>query len=429
MKSYVEKKLAGHAKKLLAKQKPFIVAVTGSVGKSTAKDCIAALLSGSFACRKSPKNYNTEFGLPLAVLGLKTAGKSPTRWLANLWRGCWRSTLGVKDYPDTLVLEMAADHPGDIAKLTAIAPPQIGVVTTVGESHLESFGSVEAIAEEKAKLVEALPEDGVAILNRDDEKVWNMRHKTKAQVVSIGFHEEADVRALADTVKLACREQEGCGTHFKLEVDGSTLPLFVSGALGWPTIYAVLAAVAVGRARGLNAMQLAEQLKNFVPAAGRLHYLPGIKQTVLIDDSYNAAPKSVQAALEVLRELPLESDQNMRFAVLGDMLELGSISEQSHSEVGRRVAELGIDYLILVGERMNEAKQAALAAGMNEDRIVQFATNLDAGKFVQGKMKRGDAVLIKGSRGMNMEYVVKELMADPLRAADLLPGDHEEWRV
>jgi len=429
MKKFVERKLAKQATKLIKKQQPFIVGVTGSVGKSSAKECIGALLGCSFRCRISPKNYNTEFGLPLAVLGLEAAGKSALKWLGNLWRGGMRSTFGVKDYPDMLVLEMAADHPGDIAKLVAIAPPQIGVVTTVGESHLEFFGSVEAIADEKSKLVEALPEDGLAILNRDDDAVWAMRENTKAKVVSIGFHEQAEIRALAESVKLACREQEGCGTHFKLEVDGSTIPMFISGALGWPTIYAVLAGVAVGRARGLNMLQLGEQLKNFVPAAGRLHYLPGIKQTILIDDSYNAAPKSMHAALEVLRELPVEAEDDKRFAVLGDMLELGPISEEAHTEVGRKVAELGIDYLVLVGERMNEARKAAIAAGMGEDRVVQFATNLEAGKFVQAKMKRGDAVLIKGSRSMQMEYVVKELMADPLRAAELLSGDHEEWRI
>ncbi|MBU0624972.1 UDP-N-acetylmuramoyl-tripeptide--D-alanyl-D-alanine ligase [Patescibacteria group bacterium] len=429
MKKFVEQRLARQAKRLLARKKPVIIGITGSVGKSAAKNCIGAILGGSFNLRISPKNYNTEFGLPLTVLGLKATGRSAMGWLNNLIRGWWRSNFGGRNYPDTLVLEMATDHPGDISKLVAIAPPNIGVVTTIGESHLEFFGSVAAIAAEKSRLAEAVPATGVAVLNRDDDLVWAMRKKTKAQVVSIGFHEESDVRALADTVKLACRQEAGCGTHFKIEVDGATMPIFIRGALGWPTIYAVLAAVAVGRARGLNMMQMVERLKDFEPAPGRLHYVPGIKGTILIDDTYNAAPKSVYAALEVLCELPLIAEDDKRFAVLGDMLELGQISDQAHADVGRRAAELGIDYLVLVGERMLEARKAAVAAGMSEDRVLSFSKNLEAGKFVQSKMKPGDAILIKGSRGMQMEFVVKELMAEPLRAADLLPGDHQEWRV
>jgi len=429
MRAFVENKLAKYASRLIKKQKPFIIGVTGSVGKSSAKNCIGAILSGGFDTLTSPKNYNTEFGLPLAVLGLESAGKSGWKWLCNLKKGWCKAQFGDKEYPDTLVLEMAADHPGDIGKLVKIAPPDIGVVTAVGESHFQYFGSVKEIAKEKSKLPAAVPEDGLVVLNRDDELVWAMREQTKARVVSIGFHEQADIRALADTVKLACHEGEGCGTHFKIEVKGQTMPLFIHGALGWPTIYSVLCGVAVGMERGLNLVQISERLQHFTPAPGRLHYLAGIKQTILIDDSYNAAPKSVHAALEVLKELPLDAEDDKRFAVLGDMLELGLVAEDAHREVGKKVAELGIDYLVLVGELMQETKKAAIEAGMNEDRVVHFATNLEAGKYVQAKMKPGDAVMVKGSRSMQMEYVVKELMADPLMAADLLAGDHDEWRL
>jgi UDP-N-acetylmuramoyl-tripeptide--D-alanyl-D-alanine ligase len=429
MKKFVENQLAKQALKLISRKKPFIVGITGSVGKSSTKNCIGAILSGSFAVRTSPKNYNTEFGLPLTILNLETPERSICGWLNNLIRGWWRANFAAQAYPDTLVLEMAADHPGDIGKLVTIAKPNIGVITAVGESHLEFFGSVAAIAAEKAKLATAVPADGTVILNRDDELVWAMREKIKAKVVSIGFHEEANMRALAETVRLACREELGCGTHFKIEVAGATIPIFIRGALGRPAIYAVLAAIAVGQARGLNILQIVERVKNFQPAPGRLRYLSGIKQTILIDDSYNAAPKSVHAALEVLHELPLASEDDKRFAVLGDMLELGQISEQAHAEIGRRAAELRLDYLVLVGERMLAARKAAITAGMSEDRVLHFDDALSAGKFVQSKMKSGDAILIKGSRGMQMEFVVKELMAEPLRAADLLPGEHEEWRM
>ncbi len=428
MKKFVEKTLASQAKRLLRKEKPFIVAVTGSVGKSTTKKAVGTVLGHDFKVRWSPKNYNTEFGVPLTVLGLETAGKSAFSWLKNLTVGCWRSRFGVKSYPDTLVLEMAADHKGDIAKLVRIAKPDIGIVTAVGESHAEFLGSVEEIAKEKATLIEALDEEGVALLNRDDERVWQMRGKTKARVVSFGFHDEADVRALPETVSYTCWSDAGCGTHFKLAMNGTTMPITIPGSYGSPAIYAVLAAFAVGKERGMNMVRMAEALRSFVPPPGRLRYLKGIKGTTLIDDTYNSAPKSALLALDILMSLPLRAADDKRFAVLGDMLELGQLSVEGHREVGRRVAESGVDYLILVGERVGDTEAAAIEAGMPRDRVLHFSSNDDAGRFVQERMKQGDIVLVKGSRKMQLERVVKELMGEPLFAAELLCGDHEEWR-
>src|SRR3989339_699087 len=429
MRAFAEKRLAVQAKRLISKTKPFIVGVTGSVGKSSAKQAIGAVLDGTFRVRISPGNYNTEFGLPLTVLGLTSPKRSLYGWLSALYRGWARSMFPTKDYPDTLVLEMAADSPGDIAKLVDLAPPRIGGVTTVGESHLEFFESTAAIAAEKSTLIRSLPKDGVAILNRDDEQVWAMRKLTSAKVLSYGLHEEANVRALPDTISYDCHQpQNSCGTHFKLSHNGTVMPVFVSGALGRPAVYAALAAVAVGLARGLNLVEIVSCLGGFETAPGRLRYLPGLKGTILIDDSYNAAPKSVLAALEVLHEVPLNADDDCRFAVLGDMLELGSLSEQAHVEIGRRAAELDVDSLVLVGELMSVTERAAKEAGLSEDRGVHFSDADTAGRVVQERMKPGDAILVKGSRGMHMEYVVKELMDEPLRAADLLPGDHNEWR-
>ena len=333
MRTFVEKKLAAYAKKVLARHDPFVVGVTGSVGKSSAKQAIGAVLGG-FRTRVSPRNYNTELGLPLSILGLGSPGRSAPGWLRVLWKGWRLAAFGDKTYPDTLVLEMAADRPGDIAKLTSIAPPRIGVVTGVGESHAENFGTVEAIAKEKGVLVEALPKDGIAVLNRDDDRVWEMRKRTKAKVISYGFLEEADVRALPDSIGYACLADGECGTHVKFVIEGSTVPAFIPKALGWPSVYAALAAVAVGRARGLNLVEVTDRLRSYAPPPGRLRYIPGIKHTVLIDDTYNAAPKSVEAALDVLSDIPVGSADDKRFAVLGDMLELGPLSVEGHRHAG-----------------------------------------------------------------------------------------------
>jgi UDP-N-acetylmuramoyl-tripeptide--D-alanyl-D-alanine ligase len=428
MKKFVQARLAIYAKRVLKREKPEIIAITGSVGKSSAKQAIGAVLATKFQIGISPKNYNTELGLPLAVLGLPSGGRSAFRWAGILARGWSRSLFGMKEFPKTLVLEMAADHPGDITYLVNIAQPSVSIVTAVGEAHAINFGSVENVAREKQVIVLRLSKEGHAVLNRDDERVWTMREKTKAQVMSYGFHEEADVRALEYTMNYAFDAEGGCGIRFKLSAGGSTIPVFLPNVLGRQAVYAALAATTVGLIKGMNLVEIADGLRKYEPPPGRTRCIPGIKHTLLIDDSYNSSPKSAKAALEILRDIPTD-DSRRKFAVLGDMLELGALSVQGHEEVGRKAVECGVDFLIFVGEKMGDAAKASLAAGAPADRVFHFASTDEAGRFAQQRIKQGDVILIKGSRGMRLEAVTKELMADPLAASRLLPGDHEEWKV
>jgi UDP-N-acetylmuramyl pentapeptide synthase len=252
-----------------------------------------------------------------------------------------------------------------------------------------------------------------------------MRSRTKAPVVSFGFHAEADVRAVPELVTPVMDPLKP-GMHFKLEANGSTIPFFLPGVLGTHSLYAALAAVAVGLHEGMNLIELSDAIMTYEAAPGRMRLLPGIKRTFLIDDTYNAAPRSVLAALETLRDLPLAAEDDRRFAVLGDMRELGSETKQMHAEVGAKAAACA-DTLVFVGELMGEAERAAKIAGADEGRVFHFATAAEAGRFVQERMKPGDAVLVKGSRAMEMERVVKELMAEPLRAKELLVKCHEDW--
>lgn len=416
--------LATYAKAVLQRERPRIVGVTGSVGKSSAKEAIAVVLGKRFRVRASVKNYNTEIGVPLTVLGLPSGEGSAFAWIGVLWRAWKKAAFKDPDYPKVLVLEMAMQHPGDIAKLCDIATPDVAVVTAVGESHMEYMGSVENILKEKRVLVERLPKDGVAVLNRDDEKVWGMRSSTKGKVVSYGFHPEADVRAVADSVAYACSPDRECGMHFKLTAGGATVPVFLPHVLGKHGVYAALAAAAVGLEKGMNLVEISDGLGLYSPPPGRLRYIPGIKHTVVIDDTYNAAPTSVLAALEVLRDIP-KPESVKRIAVLGDMLELGSGSEEGHRTVGAKAAECA-DLLVFVGERMREAMKAAKERGADEDRMTWVATPEEAGRYVQERMKMGDFVLVKGSRGMRMEKVVKEIMAEPLDADRLLVSHVEE---
>jgi UDP-N-acetylmuramoyl-tripeptide--D-alanyl-D-alanine ligase len=429
LRSYVVSSLADCARRAIQLNRPEVIAITGSVGKSSAKEAIGALFAGDPSVRVSPKNFNSEIGLPLAVLELPNGHRSALKWLQVLRLASKRSRKADPSFPRTLVLEMGVDHPGDMAKLVDIAPPNVAVVTAIGESHYEFFGSLEAITNEKMRLVEALHKDGVAVLNRDDKEVWDARGRARGKVVSYGFHEEADVRCLEGSMRYEADPAKDPGTHAKVSYAGSLVPFFFPGVLGGHSLYAPLAAAAVGVARGMNLVDISAKLRSYVPPAGRMRAIPGIKRTMLIDDTYNAAaPRSVKAALAVLAGYPVVSpSDDKRIAVLGDMLELGAISVEAHREVGRAAVAGHLDMLVFVGQRMAEAHQASLEAGAPPDRTYHFATPEEAGRFVQERMKQGDVVLVKGSQGMRMEKVVRELMADPLRASELLVRQDPEW--
>ncbi|MEK7516764.1 MAG: Mur ligase family protein [Patescibacteria group bacterium] len=426
MKIFAKNLLASLARAVIKKYRPLIIGITGSVGKTSTKEAIFAVLASKMSVRKSPGNYNTEFGVSATILGISAPGRSPFRWLGAIARALGLLMIRDATYPKVLALEMAADRPGDIEFLVRIAPPKIGVLTAIGPAHLERFGTIERVAAEKSLLVAALPADGTAILNADDERVMATAAKTKARVVTYGFSDDAAVRAADISTTLTHNEdgQIGAGMTAKVASDGAVVPMRLDGVLGTSHVYAALAATSVGVAFGMNLVEIAEALHAYAPPPGRMRVISGIKYTIILDDTYNASPLSMRAALETLRSLPI-AEETRRIAVLGDMLELGAETDNAHEEVGRHVAELGIDLLVAVGERARAIHEAASQAGMSSDRVFHFGSAEEAGRFVQERLRRGDIVLAKGSRGMRMERVVKELMAEPLRAKELLVSDIE----
>jgi len=424
MKILVQKILYILAKMVLKKYKPDVVGITGSMGKTSTKEAVFAVLSSRFRVRKNLKNYNNELGVPLSILGTESGYKSFLKWLGVIFHGLKLILLRDANYPEILVLEMGADHPGDIKYLTDLAPCKIGVVTGIGPAHLEFFESIDKIFKEKRMIVSHLGQNGFAVLNRDDEKVYEMREKTRAKIVSYGFDLAADVRAQEESVIGSGVKIEGM--NFKLSYAGAVVPIFIPNVLGRQHIYAALAGAAVGIIYRMNLVEIAESLKNYQAPKGRMNLVPGIKNTLIIDDTYNASPIPAERALEVLRSIILP-EEDKKFAVLGDMLELGSFSEEGHRQVGRAAAKNKVDYLITVGEKSRDIARAALEGGMAEDKVFNFPAPEEAGRFAQNKIKQGDIILIKGSQGMWMEKVVKELMAEPLRACDLLVRQDKEW--
>ena len=350
-----------------------IIGITGSVGKTTTKELVATVLSTRYATIKSEASYNNEIGLPLTLLRLRP-------------------------HHQRAVLEMGCYVPGDIRFLSDIALPHIGVITNVGPSHLERMGSMEAIANTKAELIEALPPDGVAILNGDDARVRGLRDRTRARTVMYGLTPDCDVWA----DDLDSRGLEGIA--FRVHAQGESLRVRVP-LLGLHSVHTALRAIAVGLSDGMTWEEIIAGL-NAEPDQIRLVVVPGVHGSTILDDTYNASPDSGLAALNLLKEMP-----GRRIAVLGDMLELGAYEAEGHELVGCRAAEVA-QRLIAVGERSRHIAEAARSCGMRADAVEWFATNDEALAALRDELQAGDFVLVKGSRGVQMETIVAGLAAD-----------------
>ncbi|MGE5618640.1 MAG: UDP-N-acetylmuramoyl-tripeptide--D-alanyl-D-alanine ligase [Sphingomonadaceae bacterium] len=347
-----------------------VVAVTGSVGKTTTKEVVAELLQHRFKVLRTEGNLNTEIGLPLTLLQA-----TPRHQVA--------------------VVEMGMYAQGEIRSLARVARPDIGVVTNVGPTHLERLGSIERIAQAKAELVEELPERGLAVLNHDDERVRAMSTQTRAEVRFYGLDPLSDF--WADSVQsrgLQGIEFDLCRGEKWVHV---RMPL-----LGLHSVHAALAAAAVGDHLGMSLEEIAEGLHE-VSTSLRLIVVAGINGSTIVDDSYNASPASTLAALNLLAEL-----EGRRVAVLGDMLELGSYAEEGHQRVGRRAADVA-DVLVAVGSLGALVGREALAAGKSEDSVFLASTNREAIQHLKRILQPGDCVLVKGSRGMRMEEIVEAI--------------------
>lgn len=428
MLSLLQKILKNLAKKILNRYQPKIVGVTGSIGKSSSKEAIAAVLSLKYRVRASYKNYNNEIGLPLTVIGVKKIpGKSLISWLGILLKALGLLFGQKKYYPEILILEMGADKPGDIKYLTEIAQPDVAVLTSIAHSHIESFKTIEEVAKEKKYILKNLSPDGLAVLNFDNELVMK-DVKTEAKILSYGLKDGADMQAI--NVGWIFDEQTAwpTGLNFKINFEGNIVPMALSNVVAEHLIPAVLSGLAVGVHFDVNLVEAAAALRKFNSLPGRMRLIPGIKKTLLVDDSYNANPESTNSALETVSEIAV-SEEGERIAVLGDMLELGSAMEKAHTDIGKKVADLGYDLLITVGEASKRyTAHAARSNGMQERDVASFDNSAEAGRFLQDILDPGDVVLIKGSQGTRMEKVVKEVMAEPLRAKELLARQDGGWK-
>ncbi|MFA6565405.1 MAG: Mur ligase family protein [Candidatus Paceibacterota bacterium] len=436
MKQFVKKIIASilraEARAVLWKYKPKIAAVIGSVGKTSTKDAAYAVFSRHFFVRKSEKSFNSDIGIPLTILGCHNAWGNPFGWIKIIFTGLFL-IVKKRKYPEWLILEIGVDRPGDMKKTAEWIHPDMIVITRFADVpvHVEYFSSPEAVSAEKSLLLHSLKKDGVLILNHDDEKVLARKDTWHGKTKTFGFVEGADV--LASHVSVLYGEDDlerkmPDGILFRIDAGDASVPVRIHGTLGKHMAYSAVAAAALGMAAGINLVEISEGLAEIELPPGRMRLIRGIKNSVIVDDSYNASPVATESALHALKDIHA---YGRKIAVLGDMLELGKYSKEEHKKVGNIVAS-SCDILLTVGIRARGIADGALDGKMDENNIYQFDTSREAGKYLEKLLGDGDIVLVKGSQGsgankIRMEQAVLEIMAEPERAAELLVRQGEEW--
>lgn len=345
-----------------------VIGVTGSAGKTTTKDTIAALLSVDMVVGKTEGNLNNHVGVPLSILRLPADARAA-------------------------VLEIGMNHAGEIQRLACIAQPRVGVVTMVGLAHAEFFESADEVALAKRELIESLPADGTAVLNADDPRVARFRDAHLGKVITFGIDAEADVRP--ETVEYTVD-----GVRFRL--DGVNFESVYSGRHG---VMNLLAGIAVAREFGIEPSRLVDAVRGLRPGRMRGERImhAGVQ---VFNDCYNSNPDAVRSMLDVLRGTPARR----RIAVLGEMLELGRFSEDLHRDVGRHAARCGMDVLVGIRGAAKYVVEEAVRSGLPAGAAFFFEDPAEAGEFLRGQAREGDAVLFKGSRGTRVEKALEAFL-------------------
>ncbi len=422
LKKIVISILEWEAQLILKKYKPKVIGVTGNIGKTSTKDAIATVLSKRFDVRKSEKSYNSEIGIPLTILGVKSGWSNPFTWIKNIIEGLLL-ILFKAQYPEWLVIEIGADRPGDIENTISWLKLTVGVVTYVGDLpvHVEFFSSQKALVREKTFVATAPGPTGLVILNQDNQTVLDMQEKVRAPVLTFGFDDRATIQASNEHITY--KDGLPDGVTFKVDYKGKSVPIRISGVVGKHIVYTVLPAILVGAYQGMNLVEIIDALQEYMPPGGRSRLVSGLKGSMIIDDTYNSSPHALEAALRCLEEIDVSGK---KIAVLGDMMELGKYTIDAHTAAGEHAAKT-VDTLYLVGQRARFIAEGAKAAGMKSDQIFLYDDSQKAGEDLQNKLRKGDVVLAKGSQYVRMEKAVKEIMAHPEDAEKLLVRQDKEW--
>jgi UDP-N-acetylmuramoyl-tripeptide--D-alanyl-D-alanine ligase len=426
LKSIIIKILTLESKVILKRFNPRIIAITGSVGKTTTKDVSYSALKKSIHVRKNEKSFNSEIGVPLTILGLPNGWSNPRIWINNVIKGFLRC-VSFKKYPDYLILEVGVDRPGDIEKLTKWLKPDVAVMTRLPErpAHVEFFNSKEDVWNEKRNLISAVKKGGAVVLNNDDEEVINSKLPDDVKVFSYGKNLSSDV--IFDNYKVRYQGGEPVGISASIKTKrGDEHNINLDGVLGDHHIYPAVAAISIGMAIDIPVAEIIEAIGEHNPTSGRMRILKGYEDSILIDDTYNSSPTALTKAIEEVGKI---ESKGSKIAILGDMLELGKDSSQAHREAGETLFSNGFEQLVTVGVRASHIAEGAISGGMKLDNVACFPStdDVDLYEHLSVLISEGDVLLIKGSQGSRMEKVTKYLLKDQEEAKDSLVRQDNIW--
>lgn len=409
--------LAFFARSVLRRYAPRIVMITGSVGKTSTKDAVAAALSTRFYVRKSEKSFNTEFGVPFTILGVGNPWDDPLAWLSVVKRALALLVLP-NHYPNMLVLEVGAERPGDLARMLQIATPDAVVVTRLPEIpvHVEAYASPEAVREEEFSPAYALSAGAPLVIPADDSYAQISAKRTVARIISYGTTENANVR-ISD---MGFKESEGkvVGMHATVRANGEHGICAIEGSVGETQLLPIAAALATAQTFKISMRDALVALNAYEAPSGRGRLLAGKNNSVIIDDSYNASPAAVEEALKTLKTFP---HAKRRIAVLGDMLELGRYSVKEHERIAV-LADDSADVIVTVGIRAR-----AFASMPKSAEVLQFDNSRTAGAELANFVQEGDVVLVKGSQSIRTERIVEALLANPADIEKLVRQE-KKWK-
>ncbi len=354
-----------------------VIAITGSTGKTTTKEIVGSILAARFRVFKSMGNFNNDFGLPLSLLRLH-------------------------EQQDIAVLELGMSAPGEIARLSKIAKPDIGIVTNVKPVHLEFFNSIQGIARAKRELIEQLPGDGVAVLNNDDTRVRQFGRYFPGRILTYGVQTAASYRV--PEIRFSGLR----GTEFRLDHRDRSY-LFTLPLIGIHNVYNCLPAIAVAHHLGLGFEAIDHRMKRLTPSPGRGETLSFTDGFQVINDSYNSNPAALEIMIRFLKQVP---HQKRRILVAGEMLELGPGSSEFHRNSGKIAAKAKLDLIVGVQGEACRIIEAAKEEGISGHRAIFFESSVAAGEWLSREVKVGDLILLKGSRGVKTEQVIEILKRD-----------------
>ncbi len=410
---------------VLKKYKPKVILITGSIGKTSTKDAVFAVLSQFAHVRKSEKSYNSDFGIPLSILGLESGWRNPLLWITNLFVGLKLVLFKEKQYPEWLVLEVGARKPNDIQSAAGWVKADVVVMTAIGSTppHIEFYDSLQSLVDEKATLLKDLRKDGTFIVNADDPLAYDIHTRTDRNIISFGDSAGANIQSSHLATHYNKDTGVPDGISFKVKIGNAFIPVNMHWVFGINHMYAALAAITVAQSQNLDLIKAVKALEAYEVPNGRMRLISGINGSFIIDDSYNASPQAMETAIETLGQM---KTIGRKIAVLGDMLELGKFTENSHRMAGKKVA-VAADILLTVGIRAKYISAEATECGMKKTAMRHSVSASDAGDYLKEKLEKGDIVLVKGSQSMRMERVVKKIMAHPELAHRLLVRQENEW--